>query len=135
MGLDLNYSNNLNSQQSNAEIWDNLETNILKEFCLINNLGSITAFKIKFDYYLNFKMQAAEKYLDLLASFYRNVGIDKYEQASLFFQTMREKIEDKKSAKENNINKINLNSFKVQSNKKEKLDIINSKKGQIDMNL
>ena len=129
MGLDLNYSNNLNSQQSDAEIWDNLETG------LINNLGSITAFKIKFDYYLNFKIQVAEKYLDLLASFYRNAGIDKYKQASLFFQTIRGKIEYKKRVKENNINKINLNSFKVQSNKKEKLDIINSKKCQKDMNL
>ena len=45
MGLDLNYSNNLNSQQSNAEIWDNLETNILKEFCLINNLYYIGELK------------------------------------------------------------------------------------------
>lgn len=132
MGLELNFSNQIKQEENKADIWQNFDSELLKKFCLVNDLGSVTAFKINFDYFINFKPVEAKKLLKLFVAFYSSESSIKNERVGFDLDEMNKKIDENKQIKEDETNKINLNFFKVQMNKKHKYEII-LKKSQSDM--
>lgn len=133
MGLELNYSNNLKLNQTQENFWDNFNKNTLNEFCLVNNFGSITALKIKFDYLVKFKPNEAEKILELFSVFHKSSEPIKHQELTIKFENAKKEIEKNKNLNEKDTNKINLKSFKMQSKKKQKHDMIKRKKFQINI--
>ena len=123
MCLELNFNDSQKFEDDfENQIWDNVNLETLQDFCLVNNCGSVTAFKIKFDYYLNFRQEEAIKTFKMFSVFCQSLE-DKNESTNLILEKGRE-ILTKILGDNKAYSKVNLNVFKIQSNKRIKLNKI-----------
>ena len=90
MGLEINYFESTNKEENNS-FWLDFNQDALKEFCKLNDFGSVTAFRIKFDYLLEFNPSEADKIFNHFTAYYQKVKYLSYKELMFKFEEINKK--------------------------------------------